>query len=111
MTGPVIRCANCGKYIEYSDGEPGGLWLHEKTGLNECLGTAPFGPGGTPLEADEELAEHIEGVHERELAPGTRGILLMHRKMHRQRKDWGHTHAHKTGEVIFDDPDTDTLPD
>jgi hypothetical protein len=38
------------------------------------------------------LADHIEMDHERELAPGTTGLLEMHRAMHRQRDDWDHTH-------------------
>lgn len=39
-----------------------------------------------------DLADHIEMVHERELAPGTTGLREMHRQMHRNADHWDHTH-------------------
>ncbi len=39
-----------------------------------------------------EIAEHIEFVHERELAPGTEFLHSMHIGMHSLRDDWDHTH-------------------
>lgn len=47
-------------------------------------------------------ADHIEFTHERELAPGTTGIVRMHEHMHEIRCDWDHTHT-ADGSIIWKD--------
>lgn len=52
-----------------------------------------------------EAADHIEMVHERELAPGTTDLVAMHEKMHADRDDWGHSHRPGRGaaSIVWDD--------
>lgn len=57
---------------------------------------------GQPPQALLDEVDHIELVHERELAPGTTGIAAMHRQMHAARDDWGHSHR-PDGSVTWDD--------
>lgn len=40
-------------------------------------------------------ADHIEMVHERELAPGA-DVMAIHLDMHARRDDWGHDHGWDT---------------